>query len=334
MAEVTNKTFPRVSVTRLAKHLLVLSAGICIILTATAECETLWWVAYLVAQFRVELFGISLLIAALLLLNPRPKGVIICAVCAFSCALLNLSHLLPYYIPQQTLPGSSGETIRLIQINLNVKNHHFQEVTSYIQKVDADVVLIAELTPEWQQYFSAHLKGYPHAIAVPRIDTYGIGVYSKSALKNGQIEYFGSSGHPSILAKLTLQDKPVSLLHTHVQGPVKEPFFLWHKEQFEAMAIAVNRLQKPLIMSGDMNSNTWTYLISDFLKKANLEDTQWGRGIHLTWPTPFYWRYGIFPLLAIDHFFVSKDVVVMKRNLGTPIGSDHYPVIIEVSVRR
>ncbi|MBA3994519.1 MAG: hypothetical protein C0469_13405, partial [Cyanobacteria bacterium DS2.3.42] len=145
MAEVTNKTFPRVSLTRLAKHILVLSAGICIILTVTAECERLWWIAYLVAQFRVELFGISLLLALFLLINQRSKPMMACAICAFGCSLLNFSHLLPYYMTNSKAATTSGKTIRLLQMNLNVKNRRYEEVTSYINDVNADAVLIAEL---------------------------------------------------------------------------------------------------------------------------------------------------------------------------------------------
>jgi endonuclease/exonuclease/phosphatase (EEP) superfamily protein YafD len=221
-----------------------------------------------------------------------------------------------------------------MQLNLNVKNQRFEEVTNYIQNVNADAVLIAELTPQWQQHLSTHLTNYPHAIAVPRIDTYGIGVYSKSPLRGGTVEYFGKSGHPSVIAEVSGLEKPISLLHTHVQGPVKKPFFVWHKEQFELMLARVKTMPMPLVMSGDMNSNAWTYLISDFLREAELDDTQWGRGIQLTWPTPFYWRYGVCPLLTIDHFFASKDIMVTQRKLGRPIGSDHYPVIIELSIKR
>lgn len=157
-------------------------------------------------------------------------------------------------------------------------------------------------------------------------------MYSKSPLKSGRVEYFGKSGHPSIIVQLSGLEKPITLIHTHVQGPVKKPFFAWHKEQFEIMLEAVRKLPQPLVMSGDMNSNAWTYLISDFLSKSKLVDTQWGRGIRLTWPTPFYWRYGFCPLLAIDHFFVSQDVIVKSRGLGIPNSSDHYPLIIEFSL--
>lgn len=334
MADKTDKSFSRVSKAQLAKFLWIFAGGICILLTVIAECERIWWRAYLVAQFRVELFAISILLTVILLTLRQSERRLMFTICVFLCALLNLSHLLPYYAPRRIAATSSGKTMRLLQINLNVKNRRYEEVTKYIRDINADAVLIAELTPEWNQYFSSHLTNYSHTIAVPRIDTYGIGVYSKAPLTNGQVEYFGDSGHPSVTTQLSGLEKTVSILHTHVQGPVKKPFFKWHKQQFELMRAKVNALPKPLVMSGDMNSNAWTYLITDFLSATNLDDTQWGNGISLSWPTPFYLRYGICPLLSIDHFFVSKDVIVLQRKLGKPIGSDHYPVILELSLKR
>ncbi len=313
---------------RLARWFFPAILAVCFALTCFSEFERFWWGTYLVAQFRVELFALSFLLCVSLGIIWKSKIHLSLAVL---CALLNFSHLVPYYVPQAT-PQASGRTIKMLELNLNVLNKRYEQVTSYIQNVNADVVVISELTPEWRQYFQTHLLNYPNAITEERIDTYGIGVYSKHPLKNGRIEKIGSSGHPSVIGEFSGLEKPISLLHTHVQGPVKKQFFNWHKEQFEKLLPVVNQLPKPLIMSGDMNSNAWTYLISEFLKESRLKDTQWGRGIHLTWPAWFYWRYGCCPLLSIDHFFVSDDFVIKKRQLGSSIGSDHYPVIIELSL--
>lgn len=313
----------------LALVMLLVLVALCIAVTALAESERIWWRAYLVAQFRVEIFALSALTTILIAAFGRST---ILAVCTSLCTVITFSHLIPYYVPRAQPLIASEKTLKLMQINLNVKNKQFERVTSYIQSVNPDVVLIAELTPEWQTYLESHLKSHPHAVSVPRMDTYGIGIYSKTKPLSESIEYFGESGHPSIIAEIAGLEKPISLLHTHVQGPVKKHFFEWHKGQFEAMLPAAKKLKFPLVVSGDLNANSWTYLISDFLNQSGLKNTQWGRGIQLTWPTPFYWRYGFFPLLAIDHFFVSGDVVCKSRILGEPNSSDHYPVIIEISI--
>ena len=312
-----------------ALTLLVVVIG-CAFFTTLAECERLYWQAYLVAQFRVELFAISFLAAIVIFASSRSKPLL---TISLICALVNLSHLTAYYTPYQT--GQSKTKLRLLQMNLNVKNHEFEKVTSYIREVNADSVLIEELTPEWREYFAKHLsRQYPHSVTVEQIDTYGIGVYNKIPFVDKHVEYFGKAKHPSIVATLSGLEKPVTLLHTHVQGPAKKPFFAWHKEQMELMVPAINELPRPIVLSGDMNANAWTYLLNDLVKKTDLVDTQNGRGIRLSWPAPFYWRNWPFQLLSIDHYFVSKDISVSKRALGKPIFSDHYPVILEFGIRQ
>lgn len=319
----------RTKVTQLCALMLLVCVLGCALLTTFAECERLYWLAYLVAQFRVELFAISFLTAAIIFATSRSK---ILFTVSILCAIVNFSHLISYYMPHPN--GQSKTKLRLLQMNLNVKNHEYEKVTAYIQEVNADTVLIEELTPEWREYFSKHLRQYPHSTTVEQIDTYGIGVYNKTPFENARVEYFGMARHPSIVATLSGLEKPVTLLHTHVQGPVKEPFFAWHEEQMKLMVPAINKLPRPIVLSGDMNANAWTYLLSDLVSKTDLVDTQKGRGIHLSWPAPFYWRNWPFQLLSIDHYFVSKDISVSKRELGKSIFSDHYPVILEFGLKQ
>ncbi len=329
MPGTTQKIVSPSNIARLACILSVAIVALCIFATILAESERLWWRAYLVAQFRVEIFALSALTAVGL---AAFRGSTHLAICASLCALINYSHLLPYYVWHSQSLMASDKTMKLMQINLNVKNKQYEAVTSYVKKNNPDVVLFEELTPEWKNYFEANLKTHPFAITETRLDTYGIGMYCKTAPKYSRIAYLGKSGHPSIIAELQGLEKPVCILHTHVQGPVKKEFFRWHEGQFLSMENEVKQLPRPLVVSGDMNSNAWTYLLCDFIRNSGLVDTQQGRGIRMTWPTPFYWRYGLFPLLAIDHFFVSDDIIVKKRELGIPNSSDHYPVIIEFSL--
>jgi endonuclease/exonuclease/phosphatase (EEP) superfamily protein YafD len=64
-----------------------------------------------------------------------------------------------------------------------------------------------------------------------------------------------------------------------------------------------------------------------------LADDAWevaGRGFGFTWPN------GVFPLppIRLDHVFVSRELAVVGARVGEGSGSDHRPVIVEISRRR
>jgi endonuclease/exonuclease/phosphatase (EEP) superfamily protein YafD len=302
-----------------------------VILTLFAECERANWTLYLVAQFRLQLFALTLLTAAVFGVLEYPKKWIVVATI---CALLNGREIFPLYLSDAHEKPQNAQTLKLLQINLNSKNREFQRVISYIHKVNPDVLLISELTPTWVEAFQKSLPEYPDVTIIPREDTYGIGLYSKQKVSSARVEYFGAAGYPSVVANLSNLEKPITVLHTHIQGPVKDHLFEWHKDHIEKMTEVVSNVKLPLIVSGDTNSNTWTYLLADFLKTTKLRDSRKGHGVQLTWPTPNYWRHFPLTILAIDHFFVSKEINVIERKTGEEIGSDHFPVILECSLSR
>lgn len=314
-----------------ALRILALTAfTTCLVLTVLAECERANWALYLVAQLRLQLFALSMLTAAIFGVLEYPKKFILIV---SICALLNGRQIIPIYFPTGNKLPTNAQTLRVLQINLNSKNQEFQKVSSYIHRTNPDILLISELTPNWVKAFQKSLPEYPNVTCVPREDTYGIGVYSKSKFENAKIEYFGPAGHPSVTGTLGSLEKPVTILHTHIQGPVKDHFFEWHKEHFEKMTMNVLTMKTPLLVSGDTNSNTWSYLLSDFLQATKLRDSRQGRGVQLTWPVPGYWRQFPFTVLAIDHYFVSPEIVVVDRKIGEDIGSDHFPVYIEFGLQ-
>jgi endonuclease/exonuclease/phosphatase family metal-dependent hydrolase len=46
------------------------------------------------------------------------------------------------------------------------------------------------------------------------------------------------------------------------------------------------------------------------------------------------WPVGLWPLaLPIDHCLVSEKVEVVDRWMGPDVGSDHYPLVVDVRLR-
>ena len=76
---------------------------------------------------------------------------------------------------------------------------------------------------------------------------------------------------------------------------------------------------------GDLNTTSWSPFFSDLIEESGLRDSRKGFGIQTTWPD------GLFLLrIPIDHCLVSKDISVLDRRVGPSIGSDHFPVTVDL----
>lgn len=295
-------------------------------LTVCASMETLWWRAYLVAQFRIQIAIASIIVMAALVAHKRTR---ILGAIAFSIAVINSIYFLPIYLPKMPSTSHSSQALSLLIINLNNRNERYTDVLNYIEREEPDVLLLSELTPVWKTAMES-LGQYDHVVAEERLDTYGIAVYSKLPLMNPSIKYYGTTGHPTVVCTINRFSKPITLVHTHIQGPIKKDGFEQQKEQMIVMAKELKSLPRPMILTGDTNSTPWTYLLANLIRDNNLVDSRQGFGLQLSWPAPGYWRNVPFTLIPIDHCFVSPDFSVEERKVGPFIGSDHAPIWIKL----
>jgi endonuclease/exonuclease/phosphatase (EEP) superfamily protein YafD len=94
------------------------------------------------------------------------------------------------------------------------------------------------------------------------------------------------------------------------------------------LAKVVADVEAPIVLLGDLNTTPWSPIYRQFIEDSGLRDARDGFGLLSSWPT------GNPPLLIpIDHALVSQQIVVHNLYLGPDVGSDHYPLILDFSVR-
>ena len=83
----------------------------------------------------------------------------------------------------------------------------------------------------------------------------------------------------------------------------------------------------PKILLGDLNITPWSYFFGRLLRTANLRDPSVGIGFKTTWPVG-----QILLRIPIDHCLVSPEIAVEDRRVGTDVGSDHFPLVVDFAL--
>lgn len=280
-----------------------------------------WWFD-LASHFRLQYLGLQLLCIVLCVLQKCKKLL----VATMLVAALNFYSIVPVYVP---LGGISSEyyekTIKMVLINVNSQNTNSAAVIEYIKANDPDIVALEEINKRWVGELAAALKEFPHFKEVPREDNFGIGLYSKIPMDDMQIAMFSGANVPSVVSRFKWKEKPVTLVFMHPVPPATQEYYDWRNEQFQNIAFVREQFGENFILLGDLNTTSWSAHFQNLVRAMDLKDTREGFGLQITWPA-------MMPILgiAIDHCLVSREISVVNRKVGPNVGSDHYPVFVEL----
>ena len=95
--------------------------------------------------------------------------------------------------------------------------------------------------------------------------------------------------------------------------------------ELAALADRIGRTSGSQLVIGDLNRTDGSPFFHDFLQISGLRDSRLGFGRQASWPVWSPYR------ISIDHAFATSDLAIIDRRLGPDIGSDHFPLIIDVA---
>lgn len=283
------------------------------------------WYFDLFSHFRVHYFAFFLLMSALcLILKSRKLFLFSLVLC-----LTNLAQILPLYIPYGGFESGSTDNsmeIKIVHLNVLTSNQDYQSTIKYIEEKKPDIVALNEVNQSWIDNLKLSQE-YKYSVEEIREDNFGIALYSKFELKNPRIEYFGDAGLPSAAAEFYAGDKEVSILATHPLPPAGKTGVKFRNNQFASVVQNRKSFKSSMILLGDLNTSSWSYGFRKLVEGMDLYDSRRGYGIGFSWPTTL-------PVISvpIDHCLVSKEMKVIKREIGPNLGSDHRPIYVELSI--
>lgn len=307
---------------------LLAFAGLLACLATLASFAGLfWWGFELVTHFRVQ-YALALSGCVLILLTLRQWR---WSALFGAFALLNLAFVIPAFREDDAAAPAVAEsqpTLRALLANVNAGNRDLERLQHLIVESDPDIILLLEATPWLLDRLRDLNKSYPHHVAEPRDDPFGIALFGRHPWGRSQIFRFGDAASPpAIVATITAGERSFTLIGTHPWPPVSAELAEGRNEQLRALASRVRQSQLPLLVLGDLNLSPWSPWFARLLADSGLRDSRRGRGIQPSWPA------GWWPLwIPIDHALYSEGIHIRHREIGPAIGSDHYPVIVDFQV--
>ncbi len=312
--------------------------GAVILLTAATALALIdtdaWWIR--VFDFPRLQIAVALAVALLALAVAGRRGVPTLLVFAAGLAALAWQSwkILPYtpawdrqMIAATACPDGSG--VRLLMANVLQTNRAADRLLRLVEEARPDLVLVTEIDDWWAEALGPLRAPFPHTILEPRSNTYGIGLYSRLPLPDGEIRHLLEEEIPSIRTGVVLPDGTVfTLWGVHPAPP--RPGDDTDERDAELLIVAkeVADTTAPAVVAGDLNDVAWSSTTTLFQRMSGLLDPRIGRGLYATFNANS-------PLMKwpLDHLFASDDWTLGEFRRLPDIGSDHFPMLVELCHR-
>lgn len=282
-----------------------------------------FWLADIFSHFKLQYVIILIFFLLPIALYPVRKK-------AFSIVLIlllifwNSWFIVPLYAQNTTGVENSGKSLSILSMNLLASNTNYSEALDLIREKDPDIVILLELSPQWNIQIEELYTQFPFRQMNPQNNNFGIGILSRIPMIS-EVTDLGNGYPSSIFGELQFDGIPVAFLATHPVPPVSQEKFQFRNEQLEEIAKLSNTQKGNFILAGDLNTSSYSRHFRELLKMGNLKDSRKGFGIASTWPADH-----LILRTSLDHILYKGEMQVLSRTTERNIGSDHLPVYLEI----
>jgi len=243
---------------------------------------------------------------------------------AFASLLLFLA-VWPQWFPKTSAPDPDAAIVRIYSANLFYLNNDTARIRRSIEAADADIVVLIELASDPARDIDDLLAGYPHRAASMRLDqTRGP---SRSVVAS-RWPLIARDDPPDGLHAVTATVRtplgPVNVIGAHLTRPWPFQPSWGQISQTMALDAVVEGLEGPVVIAGDFNSVSSARIGKQIRRDIGLRPAP---GFPGTWPDSLPSVLGI----TIDQVYASSDLAFVSRRLGRAMGSDHRPVVTEIT---
>ncbi len=256
-------------------------------------------------------------------------------VMAAVAAVASLALMAPELLARQqrtSAPAAEG-SVKIVQFNVWGRNRDADATARWLSAQKADVIVLEEAFARSGGVVRAIRADYPYASTCDDPYPCSTVILSKRRpIAEGGLEGPHRARLKGAWATYRTADGPFTVVGVHYTWP-------WpagpQQQQTLRLAKAIEPFPKDrLIVAGDFNSTPWSFSLAR-------QDAQFGlerrtRAL-FSWPAGIFSRLGLalpFPVLPIDHIYAGRGWATASVSRGPKLGSDHYPVVVELTPRR
>ncbi|MEK7819654.1 MAG: endonuclease/exonuclease/phosphatase family protein [Pseudomonadota bacterium] len=233
---------------------------------------------------------------------------------------INAATLAPYV---SVMPAQARTpALTLVALNLRIDNPETDRVLAFLRRENADVVVLSEISPHWEEALKSLADVYPHRVdkldCRPRINC-SVLMLAKAPWQDAGV-LRAEDAPPLVWARVARNGRDVTVIGTHLMWPFAPRL---QARQVETLAAFVRRLDTPVVVAGDLNLTPWSALFARLESQAKLRRAK--GGIVQTWPA------GLVPFgIPIDHALTDLPPDAVALRAGPDVGSDHLPIIVDL----
>jgi endonuclease/exonuclease/phosphatase (EEP) superfamily protein YafD len=214
----------------------------------------------------------------------------------------------------------------LLHTNVNAANTNYSALLQLVEMENPDLLIVQEASEGWLNALEPLSRSHPYSRFVSNRDNAGIALFSRFPVEEFDAASADFMDFPSLAVRLSVGDGKLALISLHPPPPGTDEFLWERNRQLVKVAEFVKQLPHPVIVAGDLNISVWSPYYSEFVKQSGLVSARKGFGVLPTWPT-----HNRFIRIPIDHCLVSRELQVNDCRTGKEIGSDHLPLLTDIS---
>ncbi len=273
------------------------------------------------SHFRPHYCAGGLIFGASLLVLKRPQAALVPA----TIAIINCAALFtPLLNPASSAVRADGQRIRVLWANLEYSPAALAAFAKLAAETDADIIALTELPAGDPYAASIALPFLPGVVAPTDISIFAVALQGREAFAGGG-DVPGARPPWRSAAQWAQTPSGLRIVALHPTPPI-DADALWARDELIRAAGQAATMTPTSLLVGDFNATPWSRVMID-LKATGLKRVDCGAPWTSTWRSRR-------PLagLPIDSAYVCSGIRAASCRVGPDIGSDHFPLIIDLEL--